>query len=408
MIIKTKKISELKLVEYNPRKISDTQFERLKKSIEEFDLVEPIVWNKRSQNVVGGHQRLKVLQDLGKDTTEVVVVDLSPSKEKALNLALNKIQGEWDLIKLKEVILEIDTGEFPITLTGFDYDELRDIVDYQREELLPSDKDDEVPEPPEEPVTQLGDIWKLGEHRLLCGDSTNQKDVDLLMGTEKADIIFTDPPYNVNYEDTQGRSIQNDNMKDFRPFLTSFYSAALRAVGKDIPAYVCYAEVNVLDFLTTAIESGWKYRNTLIWLKDVQAMNFGHYTWKYEPILYLVKGAPKFYGVKNHPNVFEIPSFCSFAGRFDDKGNKITRTLHPNQKPVELIVRLIMNSSKENEIVLDPFGGSGSTMIACEKTKRKARLIELDPIYCDVIVKRWETFTGEKGEIINAKEKKED
>lgn len=406
MKIEKKKLTELKPSPYNPRKISNEQLERLKGSIEKFDLVEPIIWNKKTGNVVGGHQRLKVLEDLGRTETEVVVVNFKLSEEKALNLALNKISGDWDLPKLKDVIIDIDTGEFPIELTGFDYDELKDLIDYPEEDLIPQSEDDDVPEAPEEPITKLGDLWALGEHLLLCGDSTNIKDVDVLMGADKADMIFTDPPYNVNYEDSHGRKIKNDNLKEFKGFLLKIYQSLIHLSGQNTSAYVCYAEANVMDFLSCALESKWVYRNTLIWLKDIPAMNFGHYTWKYEPILYLVKGAPKFYGQKNHPNVFEVASYNSFAGRKDDNGNAVNRALHPNQKPVELISKILSNSSKKNQIVADLFGGSGSTLIACEKLERKARLMELDPAYCDVIVQRWETFTGQKATRKNAEKNK--
>ncbi len=402
LILERKQMSELNAAPYNPRQITDKQMERLKNSVTEFSLVEPIVWNRQTGHIVGGHQRYKVLQSLGVQNTQVVVVDIPLSKEKALNLALNRIHGDWDLDMLRDVIVDIDTGEFPIELTGFDYDELKDLIDYDRQTILTDAEDDAVPEPPEKAITQPGDTWILGNHRLYCGDSTDEWLLKAFLNGEQTNMIFTDPPYNVNYEDTFGRKIMGDNQKDFRGFLGKVYRNAFANCSDNAPAYVCYAEANVLDFLTCAMEAGWDYRNTLIWLKDVQAMNFGHYTWKYEPILYIAKGHPEFYGPKNHPNVFEFPSFNSFAGRKDDKGQKQERALHPNQKPVELIVKTVENSSRRDAIVLDPFGGSGTTLIACEKTGRKARLVELDPIYCDVIVTRWENYTGKKVERIHA------
>lgn len=402
LTLSRKALSDLHPAPYNPRKISKEQLERLRLSIEEFDLVEPIIWNKQTENVVGGHQRLAILHDLGRTETDVVVVDLSPAKEKALNLALNKISGDWDYIKLKEVIIEIDTGEFPIELTGFDYQELKGLIDYEKQNLITDADLDEVPEPPDDPISKPGDLWLMGNHRLVCGDSTNAAEVTRLMNGQQAHMIVTDPPYNVNYEDTFGRKILNDNMKDFRSFLEKIYASIVSITRPDAAAYVCYAEANVIDFLSTALDAGLEYRNTLIWLKDVQAMNFGHYTWKYEPILYLVRGKPRFYGPKNHPNVLEAPSFNSFAGRKDDKGNKLNRALHPNQKPVDILSRMIENSSQPGELVVDLFGGSGSTLAACQKTGRTAYLMELDPSYCDVIVKRWEGFTGETAECHHA------
>ena len=402
MVLVSKKLSEMNPCPYNPRQISDEQLERLKKSILEFSLVEPIVWNKQTGNIVGGHQRFKVLEFIGIKSTKVVVVDLPLTKEKMLNLALNKIQGEWNLQLLHDVIVDVDIGEYPIELTGFDYDELKDLIGYEKENSLTGAEEDAVPEPPDKAITQPGDLLILGDHRLYCGDSTDEGLLKAFLDGEQAGMIFTDPPYNVNYEDTFGRKIMGDNQKDFRGFLEKVYRNAFANCSANAPAYVCYAEANVLEFLTCAIEAGWDYRNTLIWLKDVQAMNFGHYTWKYEPILYIAKGHPEFYGPKNHPNVFEFPSFNSFAGRKDDKGQKQDRAFHPNQKPVELVVRTVENSCKRGGIVLDLFGGSGTTLIACEKTGRKARLVELDPIYCDVIVTRWENYTGKKAERIHA------
>lgn len=402
MEIILKKLSEITPADYNPRQICKEQLARLKASIEKFDLVEPLVWNRRTDNLVGGHQRLSALESLGRTEAQVVVVDLSLSEEKALNLALNRISGEWDLDKLKEVILEIDGEDgLPIELTGFDYDELEDLIGYGEDDDGLEGDLDKLPSKPEKPVTKLGDIWLLGEHRLMCGDSLDREHLDLLLNEQKADMVFTDPPYNVDYQDTFGRKILNDKREDFSDFLQQIYSNLLYACDDNAPAYVCYAESHVMDFMGMAIQAKWSYRNTLIWLKDLQAMNFGHYTWKYEPILYLAKGSPAFYGQKNHSNVIEVPSFNSFAGRKDDHGNTVNRSLHPNQKPVDLILKLIHNSSQKGEVVLDLFGGSGSTLIACEKSGRKAHLMELDPGYCDVIVERWEKLTGQKGKKIH-------
>ena len=200
----------------------------------------------------------------------------------------------------------------------------------------------------------------------------------------------------MNYEDTFGRKIKNDNLKDFRGFLKGVYDSMFLVLKDNAPAYVCYAERTVIDFRTVAVESGFEWRNTLIWLKDVPAMNFGHYTWIYEPILYLAKGSPQFYGKPNHPNLLEAASTNSFAGRFDDKGNKATRALHPNQKPTKIIITPIENSSKSGDLLFEPFGGSGSTLIACEKTDRRCFAMELDPVYVDVIIARWEEYTGAK------------
>ena len=184
-----------------------------------------------------------------------MVVDLSPSREKALNLALNRIHGDWDLEKLKDVIIDIDTGEFPIELTGFDYDELKDLIDYPSQKIVTDAEDDEIPDVPVEPITKLGDTWILGNHRLHCGDCTNEQLLKAFLKGEQVQLIFTDPPYNVNYEDSYGRKILNDNMKDFRGFLEKVYRNCFDNASDNVAAYVCYAEVNVLDFLNCSLVS---------------------------------------------------------------------------------------------------------------------------------------------------------
>ena len=388
-------IGDLRLSEYNPRQMTEKQAADLEASIRKFGLVDPLIVNRhpeRKNVVIGGHQRLKVAMVCGIDTVPVVYVELDEGQEKELNLRLNKNTGEWDLELLASFDPEL------LKLVGWTDEELGDIFSFNASgEQDDNGKDaDHVPEPPVEPKSRLGDLFQLGRHRLLCGDSTRREDLEMLMQGAVADMVFTDPPYNVNYEDTFGRKIKNDNLKDFRGFLKGVYDSMFLVLKDNSPAYVCYAERTVLEFRTVAVESGFEWRNTLIWLKDVPAMNFGHYTWIYEPILYLAKGAPQFYGKPNHPNLLEAASTNSFAGRFDDKGNKATRALHPNQKPTKIIITPIENSSKSGGLLFEPFGGSGSTLIACEKTNRRCFAMELDPIYVDVIIARWEEYTGGK------------
>jgi len=390
-------IEDLRLSDYNPRQMTEKQAADLEASIRKFGLVDPLIVNRHPERrnvVIGGHQRLKVAKACGIDTVPVVYVELDEGQEKELNLRLNKNTGEWDLEALASFDQEL------LKLVGWTDEEMEGIfkVDLGDGNDDNDEAADRVPEPPAEPKSNYGDLFQLGRHRLLCGDSTKMEDVERLMQGEKADMVFTDPPYNVNYEDTFGRKIKNDNLKDFRGFLKGVYDSMFLVLKDNAPAYVCYAERTVIDFRTVAVEAGFEWRNTLIWLKDVPAMNFGHYTWIYEPILYLAKGSPQFYGKPNHPNLLEAASFNSFAGRIDDKGNKATRALHPNQKPIQIVKVPIENSSKPGDLLFEPFGGSGSTLIACEKTDRRCFAMELDPVYVDVIIARWEEYTGQKAE----------
>ena len=390
-------IEDLRLSDYNPRQMTEKQAADLEASIRKFGLVDPLIVNRHPERrnvVIGGHQRLKVAKACGIDTVPVVYVELDEGQEKELNLRLNKNTGEWDLEALASFDQEL------LKLVGWTDEEMEGIfkVDLGDGNDDNDEAADRVPEPPAEPKSNYGDLFQLGRHRLLCGDSTKMEDVERLMQGEKADMVFTDPPYNVNYEDTFGRKIKNDNLKDFRGFLKGVYDSMFLVLKDNAPAYVCYAERTVIDFRTVAVEAGFEWRNTLIWLKDVPAMNFGHYTWIYEPILYLAKGSPQFYGKPNHPNLLEAASFNSFAGRIDDKGNKANRALHPNQKPIQIVKVPIENSSKPGDLLFEPFGGSGSTLIACEKTDRRCFAMELDPVYVDVIIARWEEYTGQKAE----------
>lgn len=393
-------INKLKLSEYNPRKDlqpDDNEYKKIKKSIEEFGYVDPLIVNK-DYTVIGGHQRLKVLRELGFSDIDCVVVDLSKSKEKALNLALNKIQGDWDYPKLKDLLLEIDTGEFDIGITGFDEKEIEDLMNQL---FIPdeNEKDDDVPEVPEEPTTKKGDLYKLGEHRLLCGDATLIDDVERLMDGQKADMVFTDPPYSVNYEKKNTEvlksksysKITNDNLnvQDIAKDLwkPSFDNMALFAKdGASI--YVTMPQGGDQMMMMMMMDS-WQVKHELIWVKSSPDFSMGRldYDYMHEPIVYGWKKNHQFYGNGEHKkSVWFI----------DRDGNKS----HPTMKPVALIGNAINNSSKMGDNIVDLFGGSGSTLIACEKLKRKCYMMEIDPMYCDVIVKRWEDYTGKKAELI--------
>lgn len=440
--VENKKITDLKPAPYNPRldlQPGDPDYEKLKRSIQEFGLVEPIVFNERTGYVVGGHQRLKVLQDLGWSEVPVSVVDLDPEKEKALNVALNKIEGDWDNFKLKELLEELDTGAFDITITGFDEEEIEDLMTqfYVEEETEVKEDNfdpDKAAEEVEEPITKPGDVWLLGRHRLMCGDSTNVDDVLRLMGGKQADMIFTDPPYNVDYEGSNGKKIKNDNMEDsaFYQFLYDAFVAMYTVLKEGGPIYVCHADSEGLNFRKAFKDAGFLMKQCLIWVKNSLVLGRQDYHWKHEPILYGWKpgAAHAWYGGRKQDTVVEedvdlviqkecdhfvlsfsngiksvmvkVPSYeIVFSG--DDSDSTTWRIEkpkknadHPTMKPIALCARAIQNSSKPGELVLDPFGGSGSTLIACEQTGRTCFTMEFDPIYCDVILRRFEEFTGQK------------
>ena len=392
MEIRKMPIDQLNPAAYNPRKDlqpGDPEYEKLKRSIQEFDLVEPLVWNERTGRLVGGHQRLKVLQDLGYTEIEVSVVDLPEDKEKVLNIALNKIQGDWDYPKLKDLLEELDTGAFDLELTGFDIEEIEDLMTqfHVPEEII----EDEVPEPPEEPITKPGNLWLLGRHRLLCGDATKKEDVERLMDGKKADMLFTDPPYGVNY--TGGHFHSGDvNIKRPREKLiaddtANIYREFLPVVLPfvDGPCYVWFADTKGKEVYNALYESNTEIHALLIWHKvnaTYAAMN-AQYKRRHEPCLYFKpKGSTlRWIGPTTESTIWEIKK---------DAVNEY----HPTQKPIALAAKAIKNH--DVRVVLDVFGGSGSTLIACEQLNRICYMMEIDPVYCDVIVKRWENLTGQK------------
>ena len=384
-------ILKLKPSEYNPRKDlqpEDEEYIKIKNSILEFGYVAPVIIN-ADMTVIGGHQRLKVLKELGYEEIQCIVVDLDKNKEKALNLALNKISGEWDNDKLEAILAELKETDIDMNITGFSNDEIDDIL----KDIMGSNEDDfdleEALEEIEEPITKVGDIWKLGKHRLLCGDSTQQEEVMRLMNNQEADMLLTDPPYNVDYEGTAGK-IENDNMNE-----TEFYNLLIDAfknmhlVAKaGCPIYVFHADTEGLNFRNAFKNAGFKLAQCLVWVKNTFVMGRQDYQWKHEPILYGWKEGKAHYFIdsRSQNTVLEF--------------DKPTRNAeHPTMKPIDLLVYLIKNSSKENNLIVDLFGGSGSSLIAAEQTNRICYAMELDPRYCDVIIKRWETLTGQKAEL---------
>lgn len=393
-------VSMINPAPYNPRidlQPGDPEYEKLKRSIEEFGYVEPLVWNERTGNLVGGHQRYKILvNEQGATEVEVSVVDLDETREKALNLALNKIDGDWDLPKLRDLMSELKECDFDLSLTGFDsadLDELFQEVPFSFEpENIEVEEDDFDVEDElamiEEPVTKPGDLWSMGRHRLLCGDSSNLADVERLMGGHRVDLVFTDPPYNVDYtgKTKDALKIENDKMDDgrFKEFLLDVYRNLFHVSKEGAAIYVCHADSEGINFRSAMVEAGWLLKQCLIWVKNTFVLGRQDYHWRHEPILYGWKpgAAHNWYADRKQDTVWEV-----------DK--PVRNADHPTMKPIALVSKALQNSSKRGDLVLDLFGGSGSTLIAAEKTGRTAYLMELDPKYCDVIVKRWEQLTGQ-------------
>ena len=382
MLIEKKNVKDLLPADYNPRKDlkpGDKEYEKLKRSIEQFGYVEPVIWNQTTGRVVGGHQRLKVLIDMGISEVECVIVEMDEEKEKALNVALNKISGEWDNEKLALLISDLQGSDFDVSLTGFEPEELEDLF---REDTKGGVKDDDfdVEAELQKPTfSKAGDLWLLGDHRLVCGDSTKPETYELLMAGKQANLVVTDPPYNVNYEGSAGK-IKNDNMGNdaFYQFLFDAYTQMATAMADDASIYVFHADTEGLNFRKAFVDAGFYLSGCCIWKKQSLVLGRSPYQWMHEPVLFGWKknGKHQWYTGRKETTIWEF-----------DKPKK--NGDHPTMKPIPLLAYPIMNSSMSNSIVLDPFGGSGSTLIACEQTKRLCCTIELDEKYCDVIVKRY-------------------
>lgn len=384
-------ILKLKPSEYNPRKDlqpEDEEYIKIKNSILEFGYVAPVIIN-ADMTVIGGHQRLKVLKELGYEEIQCIVVDLDKNKEKALNLALNKISGEWDNDKLEAILAELKETDIDMDMTGFSFDEvdnmLKDITGSKEDDFDVDQALNEI----EEPTSKPGDVWILGRHRLMCGNSTQKEEVMRLMNKQEADMLLTDPPYNVDYvgKTSEALKIENDNMNEteFYNFLIDAFRNMFESVKYGGSIYVFHADTEGLNFRNAFKAVGFKLAQCLVWVKNTFVMGRQDYQWRHEPILYGWKEGAGHYFVDNRKQ--------STVLEFDKPSRNAE---HPTMKPIDLLVYLIKNSSKENDIILDLFGGSGSTLIAAEQIQRTCYTMELDPKYCDVIIRRWENLTGQK------------
>ena len=388
MKIVSVKLHDLKPYENNPR-LNDNAVDSVMNSIKEFGFKVPIVITKDNV-IVAGHTRYKASKKLNLDEVPCIVADdLSEQQIKAFRLADNKVSelAEWDFSKL-----EMELAEIELDMSLFSFEEL----EIKTEDNVSEEDNFNIDEALEEistPTTQKGQLWKLGNHYLMCGDSTNKNDVEKLMQGNKADLFLSDPPYNVNY---QGKSkermtILNDDMDSvsFRSFLTDAFKNAFNSMKDGASFYIWYASKEHINFELAINNNEQEVKQVLIWNKNNIVLGRQDYHWKHEPCLYgWKKGAGhNWYSDRKQTTVLDF-----------DKPSK--SDLHPTMKPVDLISYQIKNSSQKNNIVLDLFGGSGTTLIACEQLNRICYTMELDEKYCDVIINRWETLTGKKAELI--------
>jgi DNA modification methylase len=387
-----------KLVPYdrNPRTHSPEQVSQIAASIVEFGFLNPILVDSGA-GIIAGHGRLQAAKQLGLAQVPVVVLDhLTETQKRAYVIADNKLalNAGWDDKMLRDELAALEQENFDLPVTGFSDDELAELLADPNVTEGQTDED-AVPEAPENPVSKPGDLWKLGNHLLLCGDSTVLANVEKVLNGALADMVFTDPPYNVDYGNTAkdkmrgtNRTIMNDNLGEgFGKFLYDNCVNMLTVCKGAI--YVCMSSSELHTLHNAFIGAGGKWSTFIIWAKNTFTLGRADYQRQYEPILYGWKQGTDHYfcGARDQGDVWFV--------------NKPVRNeLHPTMKPVELVERAINNSSKTRDIVLDCFGGSGTTLIACEKLNRQCRMIELDPKYADVIVRRWEEFTGKKAELV--------
>ena len=408
MLVQDIDVDKIQMYENNPRN-NEKAVEAVAESIRQFGFKVPIVVDKDFV-IVAGHTRLKAANVLDMKSVPCVIADdLTEEQLKAYRLADNKTAelAEWDFEKLHEELKALNAFDMDI----FGFDTLPDIMEEMNEpsetpieELI----DDET-------ITKEGDVWRLGNHRLLCGDCTDKATIEKLMNGEKADLLLTDPPYNVAVENSAGMTIQNDNMSDtaFYEFLFSAFSVANIAMKEGAGFYIWHGESEGLNFRKACKAVEWNLKQCIIWVKSQITIGRQDYQWKHEPCLYGWKGGGSHYFIKNRKQATVIDEDIDVEFMTAEELRKVITDImeqssilreekpqknsdHPTMKPIPLIKKQVKNSTRKNGIVLDIFGGSGTTLLACEELSRICYMAELDPKYCDVIIKRWETLTGEK------------
>lgn len=415
MELKMMKLRDLHPYPKNAKKHPQEQIKNVAESIKEFGWQQPIVVDENNVIIIG-HCRYQAAKLLGLETVPVHVAEgLDENQANKLRLLDNKTnESEWDLDLLLEQIptLEFDNYEIDWGIQEEENEVEEDYFDVDS-------AFDEI----EEAISKPGDVYQLGEHRLMCGDSTNKEDVEKLMDGKVADLLETDPPYNVNVSNSQGMKIENDNLTDFefKTFINDAMENASRVLKPGGSFYIWFGDVEDISFRQACFNNGLSIRQCLIWVKNAFVLGRQDYQWQHEPCLYGWKDGAAHYFVDDHtqatviedkPDINKMTKAelkATLKEMLDAKiattvmhaDKPIKNTDHPTMKPLKLLGKQIANSSKNNELVLDLFGGSGSTMIASEQLGRKCYMMEYDPKYVDVIVKRWETFTGQKAEKIN-------
>ena len=384
MKISQHKVDELIPYARNSRTHSDAQVAQIAASIKEFGFTNPVLIDETG-NIIAGHGRVLASRKLNLVSVPCIQLShLTEAQKKAYIIADNKLalNAGWDDEMLAVELTDLKDMGFDLELTGFNTDEIEALLAPVGTEGLTDE--DAVPEVPEAPVTVLGDVWLLGNHRLMCGDSTSIDAVEKLMDGQKADMVFTDPPYGVSYtggakkwDGIKNDSLQNENLVDF---LNAVFNCGVLSTKDSAPWYIWHASNTSADFYQALQQIGKKPSAQIIWVKNIMAGGFGDYRGKHEPCIYCSGGKNAWHGGRDQHTIWNIDRERNYQ--------------HPTQKPVALAEKALGNSSKSGDTIVDFFGGSGSTLIACEKINRHARLMELDPKYCDVIVQRWQEFTG--------------
>lgn len=424
-------ISELAPYERNTRAHNDEDVAQIARSIQRYGFNDPIgIWSDKNI-IVEGHGRLMAAQSLGLTEVPCIRLDhLTDEQRREYGIMHNKTAelSEWDFDALEQELADLDLSEF-----GLSFSPDTERIEDTEEELLAAVREDEAPEPPnddpekgevKQPTSKRGQIWQLGAHRLMCGDSTERADVDALMDGTTADAVITDPPYNVAIENAQGMTLQNDDMETeaFFGFLCAAFAQLARCLKPGGAFYVWHASRTASIFEAALGENNLEPRQQIIWVKNALVLGRSDYQWRHEPCWYGWRDGAAHYFVADRTQTTVQDDQADFAAmpkaelvaileqifRGDDglptttiyEKKPLTDDAHPTMKPVKLIARTMRNSTRPGEVVLDLFGGSGTTMIAAEQLGRKARLMELDPRYCDVIIERWEKFTGKKAQRI--------
>jgi DNA modification methylase len=381
-----------KLIPYarNPRTHSDAQIAQIAASIAEFGFNNPILVDTKA-GIIAGHGRLLAARKLGLRQVPVIVLDhLTETQKRAYILADNRLalNAGWDEDLLRVELAALQEEDFSLELIGFEDDELARLLAAQDASEGLTDED-AVPDLPGSPVSAVGDLWILGSHKLLVGDATIDAEVTRLMANDAAGLIFTDPPYNVDYEGyTDDRlKIKGDRMSDaeFKQFLEAAFRSCGTAAKPGASLYVCHSSSWQREFQNALESAGFEVRCQIIWAKNTFAWGFGRYKFQHEPLFYAHVAGQKdpWYGDKSQSTLWQ-------------ENKPAANRIHPTAKPIELVERALLNSSKAGDLVADLFGGSGSTLIACERRNRKARLMEIDPRYADCIVRRWQEYTGNR------------